>query len=168
MTAEQRRDAILNTLKGSDGPCNATVLAKKFGVSRQVVVTDIALLRAGGAAINATPRGYVIDRGDSGLIRRVACCHAAAQMEDELCIIVDHGCTVLDVVVEHQVYGELVGSLRLKSRYDVSQFILQSHKTRPLSQLTEGVHLHTIACPDEEAFQRVHEALAAAGYLLEK
>lgn len=166
MTAEQRREAILNTLKNSDGPCNATALAKTFGVSRQVVVTDVALLRAFGAAINATPRGYVMDQGDSGLIRRIACCHAAAQMEDELCIIVDNGCTVLDVVVEHPVYGELVGALQLKSRYDVSQFILQSHKARPLSLLTEGVHLHTIACPDEEAYRRVREALGAAGYLL--
>ena len=81
-------------------------------------------------------------------------------------IIVDNGCTVLDVVVEHPVYGELVGALQLKSRYDVSQFILQSHKARPLSLLTEGVHLHTIACPDEEAYRRVREALGAAGYLL--
>lgn len=167
MTAEERREAILSTLKGSDKPCNATALAKSFGVSRQVIVTDVALLRAGGVSINATPRGYVLSREGRGLIRRVACCHAAAQMEDELNLIVDNGCTVLDVVVEHPVYGELAGSLQLKSRYDVGQFVLQSHKARPLSLLTEGVHLHTISCPGEEAFLRVREALASAGYLLE-
>ena len=167
MTAEERRKAILDTLKASDRPCNASVLAETYGVSRQVVVTDVALLRAAGIAINATPRGYVLGREESGIIRRIACCHNSYDTERELFIIVDNGCTVLDVVVEHPVYGELTGMLQLKSRYDVGQFLTKSSQSTPLSLLTEGVHLHTLACPDEETFQRVNDALHAAGFLLE-
>lgn len=167
MTAEERRKAILDTLKVSDRPCNASVLAETYGVSRQVVVTDVALLRAAGIAINATPRGYVLGREESGIIRRIACRHNSYDTEKELYIIVDNGCTVLDVVVEHPVYGELTGMLQLKSRYDVGQFLTKSSQSTPLSLLTEGVHLHTLACPDEETFQRVKDALHAAGFLLE-
>lgn len=167
MTAEDRRKAILDTLKNSDRPCNASVLADTFGVSRQVVVTDVALLRAGGVSINATPRGYVLGREETGIIRRVACRHTSYDTDKELYLIVDNGCTVLDVVVEHPVYGELIGTLQLKSRYDVGQFIAKSSQSQPLSALTEGVHLHTISCPDEETYERVRDALKAAGFLLE-
>jgi len=73
----------------------------------------------------------------------------------------------MDVVVDHPVYGQLTGALHLKNRYDVQQFILRSSKTRPLSLLTEGIHLHTLCCPDEAAFLRVCDSLRQAGYLLE-
>lgn len=167
MTAEERRKAILETLKNSDRPCNASVLAETYGVSRQVVVTDIALLRAAGTAINATPRGYMLEREEGGVVRRIACRHNSFDTAKELYIIVDNGCTVLDVVVEHPVYGELIGMLQLKSRYDVGQFIAKSSQSTPLSVLTDGVHLHTIACPDEETFQRVCEALKVEKVLIE-
>ena len=166
MTSEERRKAILETLQNSTNPCNASVLADAFGVSRQVVVTDIALLRASGVTINATPRGYLLERGENGLIRRIACRHNSVDTGDELNLIVDNGCAVLDVVVEHPVYGELIGSLQLKSRYDVGQFLAKSSQAEPLSALTGGVHLHTISCPDEEAFHRVCEALKNAGFLV--
>ena len=166
MTAEERRKAILETLRASATPCNASVLAETYGVSRQVVVTDIALLRASGIAINATPRGYVIGGEESGIVRRLACKHSSHDTANELYLIVDNGCTVVDVVVEHPVYGELIGSLQLKSRYDVGQFIAKSSQSQPLSALTGGVHLHTVSCPDEEAFERVYKALLEAGFLV--
>lgn len=168
MNAEQRREAILNTLRRADQPVSATALAGTFSVSRQIVVGDIALLRAGGADISATPRGYVMHRKEAGLIYKVACCHSGAEaMEAELNTMVDQGCTVLDVIVEHPIYGELTGVLDLSSRYDVSQFIARSAQTRPLSMLTEGIHLHTLSCPSEQAFLRVKEQLRALGVLLE-
>lgn len=166
MTAEERRKAILETLRGSDTPCNASVLADTYGVSRQVVVTDIALLRASGISINATPRGYMLAREESGIVRRIACRHNSFDTANELNIIVDNGCTVVDVVVEHPVYGELIGALQLKSRYDVGQFMARSSQSQPLSALTGGVHLHTIACPDEETFERVCSALKEAKFLI--
>ena len=167
MTAEQRRAAVLEALAQSAGPVSASALAGRFGVSRQLIVGDVALLRAGGAAIDATARGYVVQGRQAGLIRRAACRHQASDMAAELQIMVDNGCTVLDVIVEHPVYGQLTGALQLSSRYDVRQFILRANAAQPLSLLTEGVHLHTLSCPDEAAFGRVRGELAGAGFLLE-
>ena len=169
MQAEQRRQAILNLLKTETGPVSAAALAARFSVSRQIIVGDIALLRAAGEDISATPRGYVIRRAPAGLVRQVACRHDAGEMESELNAMVDQGCTVLDVIVDHPIYGQLTGPLQLSSRYDVTQFIARCAQAdaQPLSNLTEGIHLHTLSCPSEDAFQRVRTALHAMGVLLE-
>lgn len=167
MTAEERRTALLSAITQSAKPLSASALAARFGVSRQLVVGDVALLRAGGASITATARGYVANRQHTGLQRQVACRHDVSGTERELLIMVDNGCTVLDVIVDHPVYGQLTGSLQLSSRYDVQQFILRSDSAPPLSLLTEWVHVHTLSCPDEAAFLRVRSALAEAGFLLE-
>ena len=81
--------------------------------------------------------------------------------------MVDQGCTVLDVIVEHPIYGQLTGPLRLSSRYDVAQFVARCREesAAPLSQLTEGVHLHTVLCPDREAADRVRRALEELDFL---
>jgi len=167
MTAESRRIAVLAAISSAQLPVSAPVLAKQFGVSRQVIVGDVALLRAAGANISATPRGYMIRQQSTGFIRQVATRHSAAEMEAELNIMVDQGCTVLDVVVEHPIYGQLTGQLQLSSRYDVQQFVIRSAQAHPLSLLTEGIHLHTLSCPSEDAYKRVCDALQAAGLLLE-
>ena len=105
----------------------------------------------------------------SGLVRQIAVKHSPAQTEAELNAIVDQGCTVQDVIVEHPVYGQLTGSLQLSNRYDVSQFVhrCSTFAAHPLSNLTEGIHLHTLLCPDEAAFQRVRKLLHEMGMLLE-
>lgn len=169
MRAEERRQAILEYLRQSSRPVSAGYLAERFSVSRQAVVGDVALLRAAGADISATPRGYVVLRASPGLVRRVACRHDGAGMEAELCAMVDQGCSVLDVIVEHPLYGQLTGPLQLASRYDVGQFISRCAEAgaRPLSNLTGGIHLHTLSCPDEDAFRRVREDLRKLGVLLE-
>ncbi|MBO4915476.1 MAG: transcription repressor NadR [Oscillospiraceae bacterium] len=169
MRSEDRRSAILGMLERSGAPVSASTLAAEYGVSRQVIVSDVALLRAGGAGISATPRGYVLRTAPEGVIRQIACRHGDGEMERELNTIVDQGCTVLDVIVEHPVYGQLTGELQLKSRYDVGEFLRRcaSSDARPLSELTDGVHLHTIACPDEDAYRRVCGELHDLGFLLE-
>ena len=169
MNTSQRRERILEYLRESDRPLPAAALAGKLSVSRQIIVGDVALLRASGADISATPRGYVILKADRGLIRRVACRHDAAGMEAELCAVVDQGCAVLDVIVDHPIYGQLTGPLQLSSRYDVGQFLSRCGEAgaRPLSDLTGGIHLHTLSCPDEDAFSRVREVLRDLGVLLE-
>ncbi|MCI2106967.1 MAG: transcription repressor NadR [Intestinimonas sp.] len=168
MIAEARRQAILETLHQASQPISAAVLATRFSVSRQVIVGDIALLRAAGEDISATPRGYVILKATAGQVRQIACQHGPEGMRDELCAMVDQGCTVLDVIVEHPVYGQLTGPLQISSRYEVEQFIerCQATDARPLSDLTEGIHLHTLSCPDESAFQRVTAALNELHILL--
>lgn len=167
MRAEKRRQAILEVLRQSSHPVSAGYFAQRFSVSRQVVVGDVALLRAAGADISATPRGYVILKAAGGFVRQVACCHDAAGMEAELNAVVDQGCAVADVIVEHPVYGQLTGPLQLSSRYDVGQFLSRCAGARPLSDLTGGIHLHTLSCPDEDAFRRVRDVLRDLGVLLE-
>ena len=169
MDAQDRRQDITQRLKAASAPVSASALAQAYAVSRQVIVGDVALLRAGGLDISATPRGYLLLGHTPGLLRTLACRHSEGQTEDELNAIVDQGCTVMDVIVEHPIYGQLTGPLHLASRYDVSQFLDRSrqHGAAPLSQLTDGVHLHTISCPDLDAFQRVQVSLRMMGVLLE-
>ena len=165
MRAEERREGIRELLAGAEmllqrakQPVSATALAAQFSVSRQIIVGDIALLRAAGADISATPRGYVILRETGGLVRQVAVQHDAAGMGEELNAMVDQGCTVLDVIVDHPIYGQLTGPLQLSNRYDVGQFLSRCAQSdaRPLSELTEGA-----------AFGRVCRELRRLGVLLE-
>ena len=169
MDAVQRRAALSDYLSQAAGPVSASVLAARFSVSRQIIVGDIALLRAGGLDIAATPRGYLLPRPTPGLTRQLACVHRPEDMGRELELMVDNGCTVLDVIVEHPIYGQLTGPLQLASRYDVGQFLVRCGQpdARPLSELTEGIHLHTLRCPDEAAFERVRRELRRLGILLE-
>ena len=169
MDAQERRQAIARRLERARSPVSATALAREFSVSRQIIVGDVAILRAGGQGITATPRGYMVQNAPSGLVRQIAVKHDGQAMEAELNAMVDQGCTVLDVIVEHPIYGQLTGPLQLASRYDVAQFLARCSQpdARPLSELTEGIHLHTLSCPDEAAFDRVRQELRRLGILLE-
>ena len=168
MNAEERRSHILARLKKRESPCSASALAAETGVSRQIIVGDIALLRAAGHDILATARGYVLPVKREGILRRIVCSHTSEQMRDELTCIVDNGCAVLDVIIEHPIYNELSGRLQIASRYDVDRFIERcaAAEARPLSALTEGLHIHTLICPDEEAYERVKCELDRMGILL--
>lgn len=166
MTASERRQQIARLLSASQAPISATTLSQELGVSRQIIVGDIALLRAAGQEITATARGYVIP-AQNGLLRRIACIHSAEETQDELDAMVDCGCTVVDVIVEHPVYGQLTAPLHLSSRLDVDQFMKRMDGAAPLSQLTGGVHLHTLSCPDETAYEHLLQLLRQRGFLVE-
>ena len=168
MDAQTRRQTIAQRLADSSGPVSAAALARELSVSRQIIVGDVALLRAAGEGITATPRGYVLDAPRPGMVATVACAHSGADMERELTLMVDQGCTVENVIVEHPVYGQLTGPLELSSRYDVAEFIrrVKECEAQPLSALTDGVHLHRLRCPDEGALERVRVALDGAGFLV--
>ena len=171
MNAAQRRERILTRLNSAGAPLSASVLAAELGVSRQIVVGDVALLRAGGAQIDATPRGYQLHPAEKGYAGILACVHRTQEeMRRELYTVVDQGGTVVDVAVENPLYGELRGNLNLASRYDVDLFIQQAADTPEclLSRMTGGVHLHTLRCPDEASFHRVEAALDAKGLLYRK
>ena len=103
----------------------------------------------------------------NGLLRRIACIHSAEETRDELDAMVDCGCTVVDVIVEHPVYGQLTAPLHLSSRLDVDQFMKRMDGAAPLSQLTGGVHLHTLSCPDETAYEHLLQLLRQRGFLVE-
>lgn len=169
MNAKERRQAILTRLRTAEQAVSASRLAEEFSVSRQIIVGDIALLRAAGEEITATPHGYLIARDLQGVVCQIACRHEAAGMQAELNAIVDQGCTVVDVIVSHPIYGQLVGALNLSSRYEVATFVerSQQEEAQPISSLTDGIHLHTIRCPDAAAAERVRASLAEMGILLE-
>lgn len=166
MDAEERRKKIAEILDRERTPVSASSFAARLNVSRQVIVGDVALLRAAGTDIVATPRGYRIPES-GGVSAAVVCVHGLDLLEAELLAIVDNGCTVSDVVVEHPLYGEITCQLSISSRYDVRQFMdkMRTLSASPLSVLTGGVHLHHLVCPDREALERVRADLKKLGIL---
>lgn len=165
-----RKEKIIEEIKKNNKPISASTLAKKLGVSRQIIVGDVALIRASGTNIIATPRGYILDSKQQNQTYTIAVNHSQEQMADELYTIVDLGGCAIDVIVDHPVYGQLTGKLHLSSRYDVDQFIkkVNNNQAKPLSQLTDGLHLHTIQCLNEDTYQRIVSALDEKGYLFKK
>ena len=168
MDNHTRREKILDIIQNNDSPVSATALSKKMGVSRQIIVGDVALLRAEGHDILSTPRGYVAAPKEKGVTRRIAVNHSAEETQIELYTLVDEGCTVEDVIVEHPIYGHLIGGLRISSRFDVDEFIRKSKEENatPLSALTEGIHLHTVSANSEEQIDRAIDKLKELGILL--
>ena len=171
LDGNSRREQIIAILKESDSPISATNLARQFNVSRQIVVGDIALIRAQGLDINATPRGYVFPSESRDCITRtIACLHEGEDsMLNELNAIVDMGCKVLDVIVDHPVYGQISGQLQISSRNDVNEFVerVKTEKAHSLSELTDGIHLHTVECPNEEVYVNLVKKLIELGILFE-
>lgn len=165
-----RKEKIISTLQSSDKPVSASKLAQMCHVSRQIIVGDIALLRASGMEIIATPRGYVLDHYQNNHYYTIAVKHTQKELADELYTIVDLGGRIIDVIVEHPIYGQLTGKLHISSRYDVEQFLnkVNNETAQPLSQLTDGLHLHTIECQSDEIYQRIVNALQEKGFLFTK
>jgi len=167
MPNERRRD-ILNILKTSGSPVNGSELGERFKVSRQVIVQDIALLRAEGEDIIATPRGYMVVGESSKILKKIVSCHRkTSELEEELRIIIDRGGRLVDVIVEHPVYGEITGNLDLRTRKDIDSFLekLKESEGEPLSLLTAGIHIHTIEVESEEDFLSIEKELFEKGYL---
>ncbi len=172
MEARERRSAILQLLRNRTAPVTGGELAARMGVSRQVIVQDIALLRTGGSRILATPEGYVLPAATlkSAARRILATRHVTNQgMRDELETVVDLGGTMVDVSIEHAVYGEISAPLMLRTRAGVDMFMAHFEKgdTAPISLLTGGVHLHTVEAPNEDVMEQIVSALRRKGYLVE-
>ena len=169
MNGEERRISILNKLKEASAPISASALAAEYSVTRQIIVADIALLRAAGHSISAKNRGYTLDTNTSGLIKRIAVKHGKNEVKEEFYAIVDNGGKVLDVIVEHSVYGKISVELNISSRYDADVFVSKIRETgaNPLSLLTEGLHIHTLSVPDENALCRIEKRLSELGVLIE-
>lgn len=169
MNAIQRRDNIESILTISTKPYKGHILAEKLGVTRQVIVRDIAILRAEGKNIIATPEGYLIPKSQSNKIKQViAVSHKPEEMEDELLIIVKFGAVIEDVIIEHPIYGEIKGMLMIKSLYDVKNFINKVNETKsePLLVLTGGIHLHTVSADSLSIFENIKRELGLKNYLI--
>lgn len=169
MNSLERRQEIIESLKSSKEPIKGKSLADTYKVTRQVIVKDIAIIKAEGYNIVSTPKGYMmIDADYEEKIKKViAVSHSKEQMKDELMTIIKYGGIVQDVVVEHALYGEIRGMLMIKTVHDVESFYekYKKYNDKPLSVLTNGVHLHTIICDSEEAINKIMSELNEKGYL---
>ena len=170
MNSSERREKILQMLTESESYITAAKLAQKFGVTRQIIVSDIALLRANGNKILAAKQGYVLERNKSTqLTETIICKHNAEQIIDEFYAVVDNGGCVLNVIVEHPIYGQLSADLNIASRYDAEQFVRQakSNGASQLCDLTGGLHIHTIRFNKPEDYTRIVHQLTALEILYE-
>ena len=168
MTGSDRRQEILKNIKESDRPVSGSKLAKDYDVSRQVIVQDIALLRASGYDIISTNRGYVLE-GQTCAERVFKVRHTDEQLETELCTIVDFGGQVKNVMVNHKVYGHIEAELGITSRRKVKEFLedIESGKSTPLKNITSDYHYHTVTADSEETLGMIEEELRKLGFLVE-
>lgn len=171
MNGEERRIAIVDRLQQVNKPVKGTALAQGFGVSRQIIVQDIAILRAQGTEIIATPQGYVLLKHNKDkLLKTIITKHQNyEQMEEELQVMIDNGARIIDVIVEHPLYGEIRSIIDISYKTELEEFMnkIRSEKAEPLSSLTDGVHFHTLEVPDEDSYNRIKKVLQEKGYLIE-
>lgn len=167
MTGAERRTKVAELIRNSKTPLSGTALAKQCEVSRQVIVQDIALIRASGYDIISTNRGYIIQ--ESHVRERVfKVSHTDEQLEEELYSIVDLGGTIVNVMVNHRVYGHMEAELRINSRRRVKEFMedIRSGKSSPLKNITSNYHYHKVEADSEETLDLIEEALRQKHFLV--
>ena len=167
LTGEQRREEIINSIKASEGPISGKALATKYDVSRQVIVQDIALIRASGVDVISTNRGYVINN-EKTFSRVFKVKHTDAEVEEELFTIIDLGGKVKNVMINHKVYGHIEADLNINSRRKANEFIedIVSGKSSPLKNITSDYHYHTIEADSEETLDLIENKLNEKGFLV--
>ena len=167
MKTAERRKAIANHLLSQNNAVPGAALSELFGVSRQIIVQDISVLKAEGYDILSTHKGYVL-RSSPLAERVIKTFHTSNETEDELNCIVDLGGTVVDVFVWHKVYGKITAPLNIFSRLYIKQFLegVRSGKSTELMSITGGYHYHTVRADSEDILDRIENALAEKGYIV--
>lgn len=162
-----RREAILQQLLDTEEPISAKVFAIDHHVSRQVIVQDIAVLKASGNDIISTNRGYFINRLKT-CTREVWVKHAEDRVEEELTLIVDYGGAVKNVSISHAIYGRISAELKISSRADVLKYMekLKGSSSSLLGNATLGYHYHLLEAESEETLDVIEEKLAEMGFLV--
>ena len=172
MTGTERRNQILYLLREQGSPLSGTALAKAFGVSRQVIVQDIALIRAENHAIVSTNKGYICrtESNENPQPKRVfRVRHDTEQVLNELMTVLELGGRILDVAVEHELYGQIRVDLVIENPQDARDFVqrLNTCRDNPLKVLTDDCHYHTITAPSERLLDLIEQELRSCGYLLD-
>ena len=167
---KDRKESLIQLLKEAQKTLNGQSLAEHFHVTRQIIVQDIALLRANGAPILSTNRGYIYKENKTNpfVHKLFKVKHKEEDMEQELLAIVDNGGRVQNILIDHPVYGEIETLLKLSCRRDVEHFLNQANSSdfRPLSELTYGVHYHLVEAESKQDLHYIEEALDKLGYLV--
>lgn len=168
MTSNKRREEIIKLLINNNFAIKGTKLAELFSVTRQIIVKDIAILRAEGKNIIATPDGYILNKDINKVKTIIAVNHNSKETMEELEIVVKYGGMIEDVIIEHPLYGELRGNLMIKNLNDLYKFEKEynNNNAKPLSELTNGIHLHTIAADSEDDIEEIKRELKERGFLL--
>ena len=169
MTTAERRAAILQQLAHAGAPLAARTLATHYGVSRQVIVQDLAVIRASHPGIISTARGYVLEQPDqpAGCTREFKVRHTPDRTGQELNLIVDCGGRICNISISHRVYGRVSAEMDIRSRQDVNEFItaLNNSNSSALSNATSGYHYHLVEAASEERLDLIEEQLKKAGLL---
>ena len=166
MNTTERRGEILKILRSTESPVAARALASRFGVSRQVIVQDLAVIRASTPGILSTTRGYVMQQ-DSSCTREFKVKHSQEQAAEELNLIVDCGGRVKNISISHRVYGRVSAEMDIRSRQDVAEFAeaLKNSRSTVLSSATSGYHYHLVEASSEDRLDLIQKQLAEAGFL---
>ncbi|MDY3917576.1 MAG: transcription repressor NadR [Candidatus Limivivens sp.] len=167
MDGASRRQELLNILSQSQKPVPGAELARKLQVSRQVIVQDIALLRAQKEEILSTNRGYMLQEKKREAVRIFKVQHTDQQIEEEMNCIVDQGGEILDVFVYHKVYGVIKAPMGIRSRREVAEYLenLKNGISSPLMRITNDYHYHTVAADSEKTLDLIQKALKEKGFL---
>lgn len=168
MKSDKRRAEILSFIGNTDNPVPASVLKDKFGVSRQVIVQDVAILRANGYAITSTNRGYILNTKPQA-VRVFKCRHSFEEIVDEGLLIIGAGGKVEDIFVNHRVYGRITARLDLHNKTHVEELYrsLVSGASKPLMSVTDGYHYHTVSADSESVLDEIENLLRERGFLIE-
>ena len=161
MTGSDRRKQIVDQIRNSTTPVAGKVLAAAYDVSRQVIVQDIALIRAAGYDIISTNRGYIINE-PAAVSRVFKVKHTDAQVEEELTEIIDLGGIVRNVMVNHRVYGHMEAEINITSRRKVTEFMDDI-----LKNITSDYHYHKVEADSEETLDLIEDMLRNKGFLVE-
>ena len=170
MTGEQRRTEIRRMLQQAQQPLTGTALARGLQVSRQVIVQDIALMRAEQIPIFSTNKGYLLgpDGARTAQPKRVFFVrHTTDQVLEEFMTVIDLGGRVLDVSVEHELYGPIRADLLIENAQDAAEFVqrLETCRDNPLKVLTDDCHFHTVSAPSEKLLDLIEAELRSRGFL---
>lgn len=168
MRGDNRRQEILSLLGNTDNPIPANVLKERFAVSRQVIVQDIAILRANGFDIISTNRGYVLN-GKAQAVRVFKCRHGFEELVEEGALVIESGGRIEDIYVNHRIYGRISARLGLYNRTHVEELYrsLVSGASKPLMSVTDGYHYHTVTADSEKVLDEIENKLRSRGFLIE-
>lgn len=166
MKGQERRQEILHLLSSSQSPLSGTALAEHFSVSRQVIVQDMAVIRASTPGILSTTKGYAIQQ-DTSFTREFKVRHRQEQAAEELNLIVDCGGHIKNISISHRVYGRVSAEMDIRSRHDVTEFVeaLNSSHSTVLSNATSGYHYHLVEASSPERLDLIRQQLEKAGFL---
>ncbi len=166
MKLVERRSKIINFITNTKAPVSGNELSAMFGVSRQIIVSDISAIKAMGHDIISTNRGYILHKPQSTRVVKVV--HTDEEIGDELLSVAELGATVVDVFVWHKIYGKIEAALNISSKRDVNEYLitLKNGRSSPLKKVTSDYHYHTLRADSEAILDKVEKMLDKKGYLV--